>query len=463
VNGLSIIILAAGHGKRMFSDLPKVLHCLAGKPLLAYCFETAQQLNPDAIYVVYGSGGDRVRDRFSSAHVHWIEQQQLLGTGHAVAQVLPYIQNDQHRILVLLGDMPLLQAETLQYLLDHTAFDQLGLVTSNFSLPDGYGRVLRDTNYRVKAIVEDKDTSDQQKNINEVNSGVLLANVEMLKVCLQRLENNNAQAEYYLTDVIAYAVQQGLMVNTVMATALEIQGVNDRVQLANLERAYQRYLAKNFLLAGVQILDPDRFDLRGELIAARDVVIDINVLILGKVEIGAGSTIGPNTILKDVVIGSDVNINSFCMIEQALISDHCIIGPFARIRPGTALDQEVQIGNFVEIKNSKIRKRTKINHLSYIGDAVLGENVNVGAGTITCNYDGQQKHETVIADHAFIGSNTALVAPIRIGQGATIGAGSILTRDVDAFSLTLNRAKVRSVKDWSRSRLKKKKKNTEAS
>ncbi len=433
---LRIVILAAGQGKRMNSNLPKVLHPLAGKPLLEHVVASAKALNPAAIYVVYGYRGEEVRKQMNALPVEWIEQVTQLGTGHAVAQVLPYV-DDQDQVLVLVGDTPLIKPKTLEKLL--TASNQgVGLITVHLSNPAGLGRILRTTEGKVCGVVEDKDASPEQRALQEINTGLITAPAKYLKRWLPTLSNQNTQSEYYLPDIIKMAVSEGLDIITVTAeSSFEVQGINDRAQLACLERYQQQQLAKQLMFSGVMVLDPARLDIRGDLHAEKDVTLDINVIIEGKVTIGENTVIGPNTILRDVRIGKNVLIKANTIIEEAEIADGCIIGPFARIRPGTKLDANVHIGNFVEVKKSLIGVATKINHLSYIGDATIGSEVNIGAGTITCNYDGVNKHQTTIEDRVFIGSDTQLIAPVKIGHDAIIAAGSTVIRDAPAASLTL--------------------------
>jgi bifunctional UDP-N-acetylglucosamine pyrophosphorylase/glucosamine-1-phosphate N-acetyltransferase len=448
---LDVIILAAGHGKRMYSTLPKVLHKLAGKPLLQYIVETVKDLQPQAVYVVYGNGGGQVPKYLSHLAVNWVKQPELLGTGHAVAQAIPEIKQDESRVLILLGDTPLVSLATLQKLIHVTETHQIGLVTFITQQPFGLGRILRNQEGKVVQIIEEKDACLEQRKIQEVNSGIFYVPLKLLKRWLPKIKKMNAQSEYYLTDIITMAVDEKIEIVTVSSDVDgEMQGVNDRVQLAKLERYFQQQAAKKLMLAGVTLRDPDRFDLRGQLTIEKDVIIDVDVIVEGENIIGANSLIGSHTILKDVKIGKNVEIKPYCLIEGAVIGDNCIIGPYARIRPGAVLKNNVHIGNFVEVKNSQIEQETKINHLSYIGDANIGKNVNIGAGTITCNYDGAAKHQTQIEDDVFIGSNTALIAPIRIKKGATIGAGSILNKDAPEGKLTLSRAEARTFENWKR-------------
>jgi bifunctional UDP-N-acetylglucosamine pyrophosphorylase / glucosamine-1-phosphate N-acetyltransferase len=445
---LSVVILAAGNGKRMQSSLPKVLHHLGGMPLLVHVVKTAQTLNPETIYVVYGHGGEQVRASLPDLRVNWIEQTEAKGTGHALLQVVPKLQ-DTHRILVLYGDVPLIKSATLQDLMAATHCDQVGLLVAKIDNPNGFGRIIRNQNNDIIAIVEHKDASSEQLNINEINTGILTAPVSSLKKWLPQLKNKNAQSEYYLTDVITFAIQEHVKVISTLAKCnKEIHGINDRQELMFLERHYQLQKSHELLLQGVSIIDPMRFDCRGTANIAKDVQIDINVILEGNVSIDEGTYIGPNTILKNVRIGKNVIIKSNSSIEEAVISDNCIIGPFANIRPNTYLAEGVHVGNFVELKNTQIGLLSKVNHLSYLGDAKVGSHVNVGAGTITCNYDGKNKFETVIKDNAFIGSGTQLVAPVTIGEQAYIGAGSTITKDAPARQLTLGRAKQITLKEW---------------
>ncbi len=432
----------------MRSELPKVLHTLSGKPLLQHVYELAHQLDPQIIAIVYGHGGQEVLARFPAWKVTWVEQTRQLGTGHAVEQALPYVQ-DEAQVLVLYGDVPLLRRETLERLLSLPG--ELRLLTTVLENPTGYGRIIRNAQGRVIRIVEEKDASAEEKAICEVNTGILTASAAKLKAWLGRLDNANAQGEYYLTDIVALAVAEGVEVNTISAPSDEVAGVNDKLQLAELERVYQRRQAEALLKQGVTLRDPNRFDLRGEIEAiGRDVEIDVNVVLEGRIALGDRVRIGPNVILKDVVIGDEVEILAYSLIEQARIGAKSRIGPFARIRPETVLAEKTHIGNFVEVKKSRIGLGSKVNHLSYIGDAEIGSHVNVGAGTITCNYDGANKHKTIIEDGAFIGSDTQLVAPVRIGREATIGAGSTITKDAPAGKLTLSRSPQVTIEHWQR-------------
>lgn len=447
--GLKVIILAAGGGTRMRSALPKVLHPLGGRPLLEHVVATAFALNPARVHVVYGHGGAQVRARLDELDVDWVEQAEQLGTGHAVQQVMPAVAPED-TVLVLYGDVPLIEAATLQRLLA-AAGSGLALITAELADPAGYGRIVRDAAGNVRRIVEEKDAGEDERALREINTGFLAAPGGALRRWLDGLDNANAQGEYYLTDVIARAVAEGVAVRTVSPRAPEeILGVNNRQQLAALERCYQRRQADDLLLAGVTLLDPARFDLRGELAAGRDVVIDVGVVLEGRVALGDNVVVGPYSVIRNARVGAGTRIESHCVIEHADIGPDCRIGPYARLRPETAIAAGVHIGNFVEIKKSSVGSGSKINHLSYIGDTTVGREVNIGAGTITCNYDGANKHRTEIGDRAFIGSDTQLVAPVKIGAGATIGAGSTITRDAPPDELTLSRSKQETRRGWKR-------------
>jgi len=447
---LSIIILAAGQGTRMRSALPKVLHPLGGMPLLQHVIRTAQTLNPDRIAVVYGHGGEQVKEALSHEPVDWILQDQQLGTGHAVDQAMPSVR-DEDTVLVLYGDVPLIQSDTLTALVEKAGAGQLAVLTAELDNPQGYGRMLRDDEGQLIGIVEQKDASEAQLAIREINSGFLAAPAGLLRDWLQRLDNSNAQGEYYLTDIIAMAAGDGVVVESTGAEyEYEILGVNDRVQLAQLERIWQRQQAETLMRDGVSLADPARFDLRGNISAGKDCCIDINVVLEGKVTLGERVSIGPGCVIKNATIGDDVDIFAHCVIEDGVIGAACRIGPFARIRPETTLAEQVHIGNFVEIKKSTVARGSKINHLSYIGDTRMGNGVNVGAGTITCNYDGAHKHLTEIGNNVFIGSDTQLVAPVKVGDGATIGAGTTITHDVPDNELTLSRSKQQTITGWKR-------------
>jgi bifunctional UDP-N-acetylglucosamine pyrophosphorylase / glucosamine-1-phosphate N-acetyltransferase len=447
---LAVTILAAGQGSRMRSQLPKVLHPLAGRPLLSHVLSAARQLDPDSIHVVYGHGGDTVRARIPEADVQWVEQREQLGTGHAVNQVLPALSDDE-AVLVLYGDVPLVQPSTLMPLVLAARGGALGLLTAHADDPSGYGRIVRDAEGRVRAIVEEKDADPTQRAITEINTGLLAAPVGRLRAWLGRLRNDNAQGEYYLTDIVAAAVEDGVEVQARSATdMIEILGVNDRSQLAQLERAYQWRSAQRLMQAGLSLADPARFDLRGELTVGRDCFVDVNTVFEGRVVLGDNVHIGPNCFVRDCEIGSGAHIHPNSVLEQALIGEQASVGPFARVRPGSDIRRRAKVGNFVEIKQAVLEEGAKVNHLSYIGDAEVGSNANIGAGTITCNYDGANKHRTVIGAGAFVGSGTNLVAPVSVGAGATIGAGSTVTKDAPAAQLTLSRARQTTVAGWKR-------------
>ncbi len=452
---LSIVILAAGQGTRMRSALPKVLHPLGGRPLLQHVIDTAQRLEPRTIHVVYGHGGDQVREALAREAVEWVEQAEQLGTGHALAQALPGIP-DEDTVLVLYGDVPLIGLDTLKALAQQAREGGLAVLTAELDDPTGYGRMLRDAEGRLTGIVEQKDASEAECAIREVNTGFLACRAGLLRGWLGQLSNDNAQREYYLTDVVAMAARDGVPVESCQAPhEYEILGVNDRVQLAALERTFQRRQAEALMRAGTTLADPARFDLRGRIEAGRDCFIDVNVLVEGEVVLGEGVRIGPNCVLRNLRIGDGVEVLADCVMEDAVIGAGSRIGPFARIRPETELAERVHVGNFVEIKKARVAEGSKINHLSYIGDTRMGSGVNVGAGTITCNYDGANKHLTEIGDGVFIGSDTQLVAPVKVGDGATIGAGSTITRDVPPGELTLSRSPQQTRKGWQRPKKKK--------
>jgi bifunctional UDP-N-acetylglucosamine pyrophosphorylase/glucosamine-1-phosphate N-acetyltransferase len=446
---LGIIILAAGQGTRMRSTLPKVLHQLAGKPLLQHVIDNASVLSPEKIVVVYGHGGGLVRETIDNTNIIWVEQAEQLGTGHAVSQALEATEG-LDRVMVLYGDVPLTRSETLAHL-NESAEDGIGILTAELDDPAGYGRIVRNDARHIERIVEQKDASPRELAIREINSGIMSINRAKLADWLSRIGNDNAQGEYYLTDIIALAVADGIPVDGVVVDDYaELMGVNDRRQLAELERSFQQRQAEELMRYGITLRDPARFDLRGTLSAGRDIVIDINVLIEGDVTLGDDVEIGANTVLRNCRIGNGVHILENCVIEDAVIGQDCRIGPFSRIRPGTELIGSNHIGNFVEIKKSRVDEGSKINHLSYVGDSLVGKKVNVGAGTITCNYDGANKHQTIIGDGAFIGSNTALVAPVEIGAGATIGAGSTISKDAPEQKLTLTRSRQTTIEGWQR-------------
>ena len=446
---LNIVILAAGQGTRMKSRYPKVLHTLAGKPLLAHVIETARCLKPAKIIVVYGHGGEQVPKALASDDLVWVEQAQQLGTGHAVEQAMAEVDDDSS-LLILYGDVPLLQTVTLAELVRLGA-EGFGLLTVHLTNPAGYGRIVRDNHGAVMRIVEEKDASEAERSITEINSGIMCTSAKDMRAWLTRLENTNAQQEYYLTDTIAMAVEAGIPVKTTHPEAeQEVAGINSRSQLAELERFYQLQLAEQLMAAGVTIIDPARLDIRGNVSSGQDVTLDINVVLVGTVKLGSNVRIGPGCFIKDSEIADDVEIKAMSVIEQAKIGAGAQVGPFARLRPGAELASNVHIGNYVEIKNSQVGEGSKINHLSYVGDTSVGKAVNIGAGTITCNYDGANKHRTIIGDRAFIGSDTQLVAPVEVGEGATIGAGTTLTNNAPAEELTLSRTKQKTVKGWQR-------------
>ncbi len=445
---MNIVILAAGQGKRMHSDLPKVLHQLAGRPLLAHVLQTASVLQCETTCVVYGHGGEQVKAATSQSGISWARQELQRGTGHAVLQAIPCLA-EHLPTLILYGDVPLIRTETLLRLVA-AAGDGMGILTVKLDDPTGYGRIVRQAD-AITRIVEEKDASTAERALKEINTGVMLVPTMQLKSWLLRLTNDNSQGEYYLTDIVAMAVAEGVRIADVQpADSWEILGVNSRADLARLERLYQTQISESLLEKGVTLSDPARLDVRGRLICGRDCVIDVNCIFEGEVVLGNRVRVGANSVLRNVQIESGTCIEPFCHIEEARIGENCRVGPYARLRPGTYLAEEVHVGNFVEVKASKIGRGTKANHLSYVGDSDVGQNVNIGAGTITCNYDGASKHRTVIEDDVFIGSNTQLIAPIRIGKGATIGAGSTITADTPEYKLTLSRSRQVTIPDWSR-------------
>ncbi len=447
---LEVVILAAGQGTRMYSDTPKVLHDLGGKPLLGRVVDVAESLDTAAIHVVYGYGGERVREAIGTNEFNWVLQADQKGTAHAMMQALPRV-DDQACVLVLYGDVPLIQAQTLRELTNATDGKGLAILTAELADPSGYGRIIRDDRGHVMKIVEHKDANQDELSVQEINTGFLAAPAGKLKSWLAQVQNDNTQDEYYLTDVVAIAVKEGAdIVTRNPSVAWEIMGVNSNADLAQLERTYQQQQAQALMAQGVTLRDPVRFDLRGELEVGRDVVIDINVIFEGKVSLADGVHIGPNNVIRSSTIGGGTEILSNCVIEESIVGKNCRIGPFARLRPRLRIDDHAHIGNFVEIKKSDIGEGSKVNHLSYVGDTTVGKNVNIGAGTIVCNYDGANKHRTVIGDNAFIGSDTQLVAPVTVGEGATIGAGSTITKDVPAGELTLSRAKEKTLLGWKR-------------
>jgi len=448
------VILAAGQGKRMCSRLPKVLQPLAEKPLLGHVLDTARAVGAGDICVVYGHGGDEVRARFRDDDIRWALQAEQLGTGHAVLQAMPDTPAGG-RTLVLFGDVPLLSADTIGRLLDNTPDDEMAVLTVDLADPSGYGRIIRE-NGMVMRNVEHKDASREELRVNEINTGVMLCPTDLLKRWLDGLGNDNAQGEYYLTDVIATAVEHGVTVHGIKARSPEeVAGINDKQQLAEAERALQQLRVDALMRRGVGFADPARVDIRGELECGSDVFIDVNAVLEGKVTLGDGVSIGPNNLIRNAALGAETVVHSNCHIEGAETGASCEIGPFARLRPGARLADKVKVGNFVEIKKSNVGDGSKVNHLTYVGDAEIGSGVNVGAGTITCNYDGVNKHKTVIGDGAFIGSGVELVAPVEVGKNATIGAGSTLTKPAPDDRLTLERAKQFTHPSWKRPEKKK--------
>jgi len=446
---MNVVVLAAGMGRRMCSDLPKVLHALAGRPLLAHVLDRARSLSPNRIVVVYGHGGDAVPDALAAKDVVWAKQEPQLGTGHAVAQAVPSL-DDASPTLVLYGDVPLTRPETLARLAAAAGTDKLAILTAVLGDPAGYGRIVREHG-RIVRIVEEKDADAATKTIRETNTGILVAPTAALKRWLASLSNDNAQGEYYLTDVVARAVAEGVpVVSASPENAWETLGVNSKAQLAELERVHQRNVADALLIAGVTLADPARIDVRGALECGRDVSIDVNCVFEGRVVLGDRVRVGANCVIRNARIEADAEILPFTHADEAVVGPRARIGPYARLRPGTVLGEDVHVGNFVEMKNAKVAANSKANHLAYVGDAVIGERVNIGAGTITCNYDGANKWQTVIEDDAFIGSDTQLVAPVRVGRGATLGAGTTLTRDAPEGKLTVSRAKQATIEHWQR-------------
>ncbi|MFC3111178.1 bifunctional UDP-N-acetylglucosamine diphosphorylase/glucosamine-1-phosphate N-acetyltransferase GlmU [Undibacterium arcticum] len=446
---MNIVILAAGLGKRMQSALPKVLHPLAGKPLLSHVIDTARSLTPTRLCVIYGHGGEKVPELLGAPDLVFAKQEPQLGTGHAVMQAVPHL-DDNMPTLVLYGDVPLTSAASLQRLLDCSGTDKLGILTIALDDPTGYGRILREDGHIVR-IVEQKDANAAERAIREINTGIMVVPTAWLKQWLTTLSNDNAQAEYYLTDIVARAVADGVAVVSAQPAAVwETLGVNSKVQLAELERIAQRNTANDLLEQGVTLADPNRIDVRGRLTCGRDVSIDVGCVFEGEVALADGVTIGAHCVISNARIAAGAQIKPFCHIEQAQVGSASIIGPYARLRPGTTLAEGVHIGNFVEVKNSQIAAASKANHLAYIGDATIGSRVNVGAGTITCNYDGANKFRTVIEDDAFIGSDSQLIAPVTVGKGATLGAGTSLSKDAPAGKLTVSRAKQVTIEGWTR-------------
>jgi bifunctional UDP-N-acetylglucosamine pyrophosphorylase/glucosamine-1-phosphate N-acetyltransferase len=445
-----IIILAAGKGTRMQSRLPKVLHKIAGQPLLSHVLTAAKTVNDAKSIVVTGFGGDQVENTIGKQADAFVTQPQQLGTGHAVQCALPHIRENA-KVLILYGDVPLIAPQTISKMLDTVTDNQMGLLTVILDDPSGYGRIIRDTDNNIAAIVEQKDASPEQLKVNEVNTGVMALTSQQLMGWLPQIDNNNAQGEYYLTDLIAIATSDSVKVKSIQPqSATEVEGVNNRVQLSQLERAYQRQKAQTLMESGTSLADPERFDQRGELSVGTDNFIDINCIFEGEVKLGSNVHIGPNCQIINSTIGDGVEIKANTIIEDSVVGDNAILGPFARLRPGTELADNTKIGNFVETKKAKVGKGSKINHLSYVGDAELGEGVNVGAGTITCNYDGANKFNTTIGDNSFVGSNSTLVAPVKVADNSFVGAGSTITKDTEENSLAISRAKQRNIEGWKR-------------
>jgi bifunctional UDP-N-acetylglucosamine pyrophosphorylase/glucosamine-1-phosphate N-acetyltransferase len=447
---LSVVILAAGAGKRMKSDLPKVLQPLAGRPLLKHVIDAARALEPAAIFVVHGHLGERVREALRDEPVTWVHQAEQLGTGHAVQQAAVLVP-DSHQVLVLYGDVPLVRPATLAALGALAGEKSVGLLTATLEDPTGYGRIVRDAAGRVRRIVEERDASARVRALHEVNTGLMAAPARRLKRWLAKLGNRNTQREYYLTDVVAMAVADKVRVSPLLAPSVaEVLGVNDKTQLAQVEAGYRAQRASELLEAGVTLCDPARLDVRGEVTVGRDVLIDINVVLEGRVVLGDRVRIGPHCVVRDTEIGTDTELLASSVVEGAIIGPRCRVGPFGRLRPGARLASEVHIGNFVEVKNSELGAGSKANHLAYVGDAQVGAGVNIGAGTIVANYDGANKHRTLIGDDVMIGSNSVLVAPIEVGAGATVGAGSTVVGSVPAGQLTVARARQRTIVEWRR-------------
>lgn len=446
---LNVVILAAGKGTRMKSALPKVLHKVAERPMVQHVIDTARQLNAAQINLVYGYGAEQLKTGLGEQPLNWVLQAEQLGTGHAVQQALPHVSDDDV-VLVLYGDVPLTRLETLQQLLAARSDNGLAVLTVHLQNPTGYGRMVRE-NGKVVGIVEQKDANAEQLKITEVNSGIMAVPGKQLKHWLSKLQNNNAQGEFYLTDIIAMAHADGVDIATAHpANPIETEGANNRVQLAQLERAYQARKAEELMLNGANLRDPARIDVRGSVSVGSDVMIDVNVIFEGKVVLGNGVVIGANCILKDCTVGDNTEIKANTMVESSTIGAECSVGPFARIRPDSVLADDSHVGNFVELKKTQLGKGSKANHLTYLGDAVIGSKVNVGAGTITCNYDGANKFQTTIEDGVFVGSNSSLVAPLTLGKNSTVGAGSVVTRDVAADELVVARTKQRHISGWQR-------------
>lgn len=447
---VSIVILAAGQGSRMQSELPKALHLIGGKPMLAHVLDTAEALQPAQIIVVYGYAGDKLRSAFLKAPVRWVFQEKQQGTGDAVLKALPLIPSS-HRILILYADVPLISKDSLRAFMSSTPPADLGVMTAFVTSPFGLGRVVRNAQGSVLRIVEEKDAKPHERDINEINTGIFLGAAAFMQQALACLKNDNAQQEYYLTDIVQHAVQADMVISTMpVKQSQEVLGVNDRAQQAMVERYYQAILVKKLMNAGTRVLDPARVDIRGTLEIGREVTIDLNVLLEGHNQIAAGCYIGPHSVLINCVLEAGVHIQAYSYLEGVRVGRDSVIGPFARLRPGTVIEERVRVGNFVELKNTVVGEGSKVSHLTYLGDAVLGKEVNVGAGTITCNYDGVNKHKTVIEDFAHIGSDSQLIAPVRVGKGATLGAGTTLCKDAPAYQLTLTHSLVQRSCPWER-------------
>ena len=447
---LTVLILAAGQGKRMNSDRPKVLQPLGGRALLAHVVDTARALGAEAINVVYGHGAEDVQGAFPDSDIDWTLQAEQLGTGHAVAQALPSIPPD-HAVLVLCGDAPLVVPGSLESLLKSVPENAIGLLTACLGDPSGYGRVVRDATGRITGIVEERDATPEQRKLDEINTGVMVLPAQWLTEALEKIGNDNSQGEYYLTDVIALAVAENKeIVGSAASDPSEVLGINDRTQLASAERIFQRRNAQRLLDRGVTLADPERFDLRGQLEVGRDVFIDVGAVFEGDVALGDRVHIGPNAVVSNSSLGDDCIVHAHCVVDGIVAGSRCEIGPFARLRPGTKFADQVKVGNFVEVKASEIAAGSKMNHLTYVGDSSVGRDVNIGAGTITCNYDGANKHRTTIGDRVFVGSGVMLVAPVHVGEGATIAAGSTITREAPAEELSIERSKQKSVQGWKR-------------
>lgn len=452
---LRVVILAAGKGTRMRSDLPKVLHKVANKPMVEHVIDTARSLKPQAINLIYGHGGEQLKNAIAGDDLTWVEQREQLGTGHAVQQVIPHLKQNE-KVIILYGDVPLLTESTLIKLVTASADTDLGLLTMTLDDPSGYGRIVRNERRSVTGIVEQKDANAGQLAINEVNTGIMMANSDQLKAWLEQLSNDNAQQEYYLTDIVAMAARDGVNIATAQPDkAQEVEGANNRQQLATLERALQKRQAEELMTQGATLIDPARFDCRGNLTVGSDVTIDINAVFEGDVVLGDRVVIEPNCVIRDAVIGDDTIIRAHSHVEGAKIAKGCKVGPFARLRPGAELANKAQVGNFVEMKKSRLGEGSKASHLTYLGDTQVGAYANIGAGTITCNYDGVNKATTDIGDGAFIGSNSSLVAPVSVGKNATVGAGSVITRAVADEELAVARGKQRNISGWQRPQSKK--------